>query len=94
MEEQLKQIRKEVGESLAEGGERDTANGKEVEIRNTRRMLIDEVVPGMILAEDIYGNDRALLVASGTKLSRGLIGRLKEIAAESGEEVRLWVGES
>jgi len=61
-----------------------------------RRILIDEIEPGVVLAEDIYGNDHALLVASGTPLSRSLIARLKELATEGGdevEEVRLWVGD-
>lgn len=95
MEERLSQIRKEVAEVLDEaaGGTESATDGKEIEIKNTRRVLIDEIQPGMVLAEDIYGNDRALLVASGTRLSRGLIGRLREIATESGEEVKLWVGE-
>ena len=59
-----------------------------------RRLLIDQIEPGAVLAEDIYDNDRALLVASGTILSRGLIGRLKELASEGGEEVRMWVGDA
>jgi len=93
MEEQIKQIRKEVAEALQES-QANQEDGQEIEIKNMRRVLIDEINPGaVVLAEDIYGNDRALLVASGTVLSRSLIGRLKELATEGGEEVRLWVGD-
>jgi two-component system chemotaxis response regulator CheY len=92
MEETLKQIRKEVSEALKES-EKAGNETKDNEIRHMRRLPIDEIAPGAVLAEDIYGNDRALLVASGTVLSRGLIGRIKDIASEGGEEVRLWVGD-
>ncbi len=96
MEERIKQIRKEVADALKDSGEHaEENNGKEIEIKNMRRLLIDEINPGeMVLAEDIYGNDRALLVAAGTRLSRNLIGRLKELATEGGEEIRLWVGDA
>jgi two-component system chemotaxis response regulator CheY len=91
MEEQLKQIRQEISDNARAA----SVNGedKAVEIKNVRRMKIEDIAPGIILAEDIYGNDRALLVASGTVLSRGLIGRIKNLATEGGEEVRLWVGD-
>ena len=95
MEERIKQIRKEVSDAL-EHSKQEQEDDK-IEIRNMRRMLIDEIEPGVVLAEDIYGNDRALLVASGTLLSRSLIGRLKDLAAEGGDEVaevRLWVGDA
>jgi len=92
MEERIKQIRKELSEEKQAAADQE-AEARELEIKNMRRQGIDEIEPGAILAEDIYGNDRALLVASGTKLSRGLIGRLKELAGESGEEVKLWVGD-
>ncbi len=96
MEEQIKQIRKEVSEALKESQSRGEEE-KDIEIKNMRRLLIDEIEPGAILAEDIYGNDTALLVASGTPLSRSLIGRIKELASEGGDEVkevRLWVGDA
>lgn len=96
MEEQIKQIRKEVADARTDSA--TVSNGsdddKDIEIKNMRRLQIDEIAPGeMVLAEDIYGTDRALLVASGTRLSRNLIGRLKELASEGGEEIRLWVGD-
>jgi two-component system chemotaxis response regulator CheY len=96
MEDRIKQIRKmlseeKAAETTAAGAETEA---REIEIKNMRRLGIDEIEPGAILAEDIYGNDRALLVASGTRLSRGLIGRLKELGGESGEEVKLWVGDA
>ena len=40
-----------------------------LEIKNTRRVPLTEIEPGAVLAEDIYANDRDLLVAAGTRLS-------------------------
>jgi two-component system chemotaxis response regulator CheY len=96
MEERIKQIRKEVADALSNpaydaGG---AAEEKDIEIHNMRRLPIDEIQVGAILAENIYGNDRALLIATGTALSKGLIARLKDLASEGGEEVKLWVGDS
>jgi len=96
MEERIKQIRKEVSEALesaAYGSASGSNEEKDIEIHNMRRLPIDEIQIGSLLAENIYGNDRALLIASGTVLSKGLIARLKDLASEGGEEVKLWVGD-
>jgi len=90
LEERIKQIRREVAETRRA---EDEGEDRSLEIKNMRRLAIDEIAPGLILAEDVYANDKALLVASGTVLSLGLISRLKELAAEGGEEAKLWVGD-
>jgi two-component system chemotaxis response regulator CheY len=93
LEERLKQIRREAADTHSKAAnEDDTENG--IEIKNMRRLLMEEIKPGCVLAEDVYANDRDLLVAAGTVLSNGLLSRLKEIAAGGGQEARLWVGDA
>jgi DNA-binding NarL/FixJ family response regulator len=93
LEERLKQIRKEAAELNERAANEDDAEDS-IEIKNMRRLLMEEIKPGCVLAEDVYANDRDLLVAAGTVLSSGLLARLKEIAAGGGQEAKLWVGDA
>lgn len=93
LEERLKQIRREAAELRSRAVNDDDAD-EGIEIKNMRRLLMEEIKPGCILAEDVYANDRDLLVASGTVLSINLLTRLKEIAADGGQEARLWIGDA
>lgn len=87
LEERLAQFREEA-EQL-----READNGKPREIRNKRQSPLDKVPPGSILAEDIYGEHGKLLVGAGILLNQSVIGRLQELTRESGEEVKLWIGD-
>jgi two-component system chemotaxis response regulator CheY len=62
-------------------------------LKNVERRPIDQVKAGMVLAESIYSEDGMLLLAEGIVLSAALLGRLHELAIESGEDVTLRVGE-
>ncbi|MDX2143549.1 MAG: response regulator [Rhodospirillaceae bacterium] len=62
-------------------------------LKNIERRPIDQVKSGMVLAESIYSEDGMLLLAEGIVLSPGLLARLRDLAAESGEDVTLRVGE-
>ena len=44
-----------------------------------KTMLIDDVQPGMVLAEDIYSDNFILLIARDTEINQHIIARLKQI---------------
>lgn len=93
LEERVKQIRQEVAD-LRNKAVNDDVEDTGIEITNMRRIAVEEIAPGCILAEDVYANDRDMLVASGTVLTANLLSRLKEIAADAGQEAKLWVGDA
>jgi DNA-binding NarL/FixJ family response regulator len=93
LEERLKQIRREAAGQRSNVAN-DDDDARSIEIKNMRRLLMEEIKPGCVLAEDVYANDRDLLVASGTVLSTGLLSRLKELATDGGQEAKLWVGDA
>ena len=45
----------------------------------------------MILAEDIQAEEGILLLRQGTRLSRSMIERLRDLAAETGSRNYLWI---
>jgi len=65
----------------------------EVKIKNKRECEINELQEGQILAQDIEAEEGAILVRRGTYLTRDMIGRLRELAIESGTKEAVWVGE-
>lgn len=64
------------------------------EIPNVCLALIEEIEAGDILGQDVYDAQGQLLVSRGTFLSAGAIQRLQDLAIDSGEGVKLWVGNS
>jgi two-component system chemotaxis response regulator CheY len=88
LEERLQQMRTEI-ELLR----KDDGN-KEREIRNKRLCLLDEVPPGSVLAEDIYGEHGKLLIGAGILLNQNVLGRLQELTKDSGQDVKLWIGDA
>jgi two-component system chemotaxis response regulator CheY len=88
LEEHIQQIRRDAASLWHEDGEIEVP-----ELTNTRRLGLHEITPGAVLAEDLYANDRALLVAAGTRLSAGLLASMKELVDSEGEEVKLWVAD-
>jgi CheY-like chemotaxis protein len=90
LEERIGQIRRDAAELRRKRNDEDT---RPIAIKNVRRLAIDKIAAGAILAEDLYANDGDLLVAAGTALKANILNRLKEIAADGGHEARIWVGD-
>jgi len=67
--------------------------GSEVEIDNIRRLDIDQIETGKVLAENVHAEPGRLLLARGTVLDARLIERLRELKTISGEAVFLQVGD-
>jgi hypothetical protein len=63
------------------------------EFKSKERRALAEIPAGAILAGDVYGPEGQLLIGVGTILSASVLGRLRDLAEESGEDVRLWIGE-
>lgn len=65
-------------------GEQTTLAGAgEIKIKNRRECAINELLEGQILAQDIEAEEGVILLRRGTYLSKGMIVRLREIAAET-----------
>jgi DNA-binding NarL/FixJ family response regulator len=60
-------------------------------MKNIQKMNLSNVVPGQILAEDLFDEDGRLLLVSGTKLNESLLQRLKALV--DGEEAQVMIGE-
>jgi two-component system chemotaxis response regulator CheY len=88
LEERLAQVRAEVEKTHKDDG------NKPREVRNRRQALLDKVPPGSVLAEDIYGEHGKLLISAGVRLNQNVIGRLQEITRDSGDDVKLWIGDA
>lgn len=54
---------------------------------------LDRIVPGKVLAENIYTERGTLLLAAGLALNDSLLRRLRELATASSEPIRLTVGD-
>jgi len=67
--------------------------GRESTILNVRRLDIDQIEPGKVLAQNVHAERGRLLLARGTVLNAALIGRLRELEALSGEAISLQVGD-
>jgi YesN/AraC family two-component response regulator len=55
----------------------------EVKLKNKRECAISELMEGQILAQDIDAEEGVTLLRRGTYLSKGMIARLRELAAET-----------
>ncbi len=53
---------------------------EETKIDNVRSFWLKDLLPGMILAEDIKGENDELLLSSGTQLNEGLIEKIKKFS--------------
>ena len=62
-------------------------------IRNTRRELLDDVRPGLMLAEDLFADADLMVAPAGTVLSPTLLAHLKAFAAGAEDAAHLWVGD-
>lgn len=49
-------------------------------IENIRTFWLKDLLPGMILAEDITGDDDEMILSTGTQLSEGLIEKIKKFS--------------
>ncbi len=65
----------------------------EVKIKNRRECAVNELVEGQILAQDIEAEEGVILLRRGTYLSKDMIARLREIAAETNPGQNVWIGE-
>lgn len=63
-------------------------------IKNQSQRDLAEIQPGTLLAQDIRDPEGELLIAAGVRLSQNMLARLRELALDSGEQVKLWVGEA
>jgi two-component system, chemotaxis family, chemotaxis protein CheY len=59
--------------------------------RRTQRLPVTDILTGSVLAENIHADGR-LLLSSGTVLKESILSRLRELAAESREEMSLLIG--
>ena len=62
------------------------------EIPNLCLSLTEEMQPGDILGQHIHDANGNLLLSRGTVLSETALGRIQDLAIESGEDVKLWIG--
>jgi YesN/AraC family two-component response regulator len=66
---------------------------EEVKIKNKRECSIDELVEGHVIAQDVEAEEGVVLIRRGTYLTRDMIARLQDIAAETNPKEMVWVGE-
>ena len=65
----------------------------EVKGKNWRECPLAGVTENMILGEDIEAEEGTILLRKGTVLTKMMIFRLRELAAETDSSTSLWVGE-
>ncbi|MGE3334123.1 MAG: response regulator [Rhodospirillaceae bacterium] len=65
----------------------------EVKIKNKRECAVNELLEGQILAQDIEAEEGVVLLRRGTYLSKEMISRLRELAAETNPGQTVLVGE-
>jgi YesN/AraC family two-component response regulator len=74
--------------------EHATQDGVEdVKMKNRRECPIDELLEGQYLAQDIEVEEDVILLRKGTRLTKGIITRLKEFAGELEPAQVVWIGE-
>jgi YesN/AraC family two-component response regulator len=77
--------------------QRETATqdgvAEEVKIKNRRECTVNELLEGQILAQDVETDEGVVLLRRGTYLTKGMIARLRELAAETKPQQEVWVGE-
>jgi two-component system chemotaxis response regulator CheY len=66
---------------------------EEVKIKNRRQCAVNELLDGQILAQDIEAEEGVILLRRGTYLTKEVISRLREIAAETNPNQTVMVGE-
>ena len=66
---------------------------EEVKIKNRRACAVNELLDGQILAQDIEAEEGVVLLRRGTHLTKEVISRLREIAAETNPGQTVMVGE-
>ncbi len=66
---------------------------EEVKVKNKRQCPVNELLEGQILAQTIEAEEGVVLLRQGTHLTKGMIARLKEIAAETEPDQTVWIGE-
>jgi two-component system chemotaxis response regulator CheY len=66
---------------------------EEIKIKNKRECAVNELLEGQVLAQDIEAEEGVVLLRRGTYLSKEMIGRLREIAAESNPNQVVLIGE-
>lgn len=64
-----------------------------LDIKNKRLRPLENIKPGLVLAEDITDEDDNLLLGAGIVLNEPLLARLKELAATHDGPVKLSVGD-
>lgn len=65
----------------------------EVKIKNRRECAVNELFEGQILAQDVEAEEGVILLRKGTYLSKDMIARLRELAAETNPGQTVWIGE-
>jgi YesN/AraC family two-component response regulator len=66
---------------------------EEIKIKNKRECAVNELLEGQLLAQDIEAEEGMILIRRGTFLSKGMIERLRELAAQTKPDQTVWVGE-
>lgn len=66
---------------------------EEVKIKNKRECAVNELLDGQILAQDIEAEEGVILLRRGTFLTKDIIARLREIAAETNPNQTVMIGE-
>ncbi len=66
---------------------------EEIKIKNKRECAVNELLDGQILAQDIEAEEGVVLLRKGTHLSKEMISRLREIAAETNPNQTVLIGE-
>jgi two-component system chemotaxis response regulator CheY len=66
--------------------------GQALVFKRTQSLSVTEIPAGSVLAEDIHAPEGRLLLGAGTVLKASMLSRLRELAAESGEEMKLVIG--
>lgn len=64
-----------------------------VKLKNKRECRVNELREGQILAQDIEAEEGIILLREGTHLTKGMIARLKEFAAETEPDQVVTIGE-
>ena len=66
---------------------------EEIKIKNRRECAVNELLDGQILAQDIEAEEGVILLRRGTYLTKDMIARLREIAAETNPNQTVLIGE-
>ena len=74
--------------------EHATQDGIEpVKLKNRRQCPVNELREGQILGQDIEAEEGVVLLRLGTHLTKGMVARLRELAAETEPDQVVWIGE-